>query len=73
MALMTREVEDRIVELLVSEGLADSNVVFGLQQESLAENKSVLEELVKRKIVNHDMVARATAFIVGVPRVPSTS
>lgn len=69
MALMTREVEDRIVELLVSEGLADSNVVFGLQQESLAENKSVLEELVKRKIVNHDMVARATAFIVGVPYV----
>jgi type IV pilus assembly protein PilB len=69
MALMTREVEDRIVELLVSEGLADSNVVFGLQQESLAENKSVLEELIKRKIVNHDMVARATAFIIGVPYV----
>ena len=69
MALMTREVEDRIVELLVSEGLADSNVVFGLQQESLAENKSVLEELIKRKIVNHDMVARATASIIGVPYV----
>lgn len=69
MALMTREVEDRIVELLVSEGLADSNVVFGLQQESLAENKSVLEELVKRKIITHDMVSRATAAIIGVPYV----
>ena len=69
MALMTREVEDRIVELLVSEGLADSNIVFGLQQESLAENKSVLEELVKRKIITHDMVSRATAAIIGVPYV----
>ena len=69
MALMTREVEDRIVELLVSEGLADSNIVFGLQQESLAESKSVLEELVKRKIITHDMVSRATAAIIGVPYV----
>lgn len=69
MALMTREVEDRIVELLVSEGLADPNIVFGLQQESLAENKSVLEELIKRKIITHDMVSRATAAIIGVPYV----
>ncbi len=67
MALLTREAEDKIVNLLVSEGLTDSNIVFSLKQQLELENKPVLDELIKKGVINSDMVARATAAIIGVP------
>lgn len=69
MALLTKEVEEKIINLLLSEGLADANVVLGLKEQLELENKPVLEELIKRKIISEDMVARATAAIIGVPYV----
>lgn len=69
MALLTQEAERRITELLLSEGLADRNLVDAAQQQAEAENKSVLTELKNRKIISDDMVARATAAILGVPYV----
>lgn len=69
MALLTKEVEEKIINLLLSEGLADANVVLGLKEQLELESKPVLEELIKRKIISEDMVARATAAIIGVPYV----
>ncbi len=69
MALLTKEVEEKIINLLLSEGLADANAVLGLKEQLELENKPVLEELIKRKIISEDMVARATAAIIGVPYV----
>lgn len=69
MALLTKEAEDRIVNLLLSEGLADANLVYPIQQQNITEDKPVLKELVERRIINDDMVARATAAILGVPYV----
>lgn len=69
MALLTKEAEDRILNLLLSEGLADANLAYPIQQQNLSEDKSVLKELVERKIINEDMVSRATAAILGVPYV----
>ncbi len=69
MALLTKEAEDRIVNLLLSEGLADANLVYPIQQQNVTEDQSVLKELVERRVINDDMVARATAAILGVPYV----
>ena len=69
MALLTKEAEDRILNLLLSEGLADANLVYPIQQQNFSEDKSVLKELVERKIINEDMVSRATAAILSVPYV----
>ena len=68
MALLTKEAEERIVNLLVTEGLADSRLVFSLKNE-ITGGKRILDELLKRKIINQDMIARATAKIIGVPYV----
>ncbi len=68
MALLTKEAEERIVNLLVTEGLADSRLVFSLKNEITGE-KRILDELLKRNIINQDMIARATAKIIGVPYV----
>lgn len=69
MALLTQEAERRITDLLLSEGLADRNLVAEVQQQAESENKSVLTELKNRKVISDDMVARATAAILGVPYV----
>ena len=69
MALLTKDVEEKIVNLLIGEGLADGNLILGLKQQLGLENRPLLDELIARKIVNNDMVARATAAVIGVPYV----
>ncbi|MBR3236396.1 type II/IV secretion system protein [Candidatus Saccharibacteria bacterium] len=69
MAKLTKDAEERIINLLLSEGLADSELVSSIKQKAEAENKPVLAELIARKIISDDMVARATAAIIGIPYV----
>lgn len=69
MALLTREAEEKIINLLVSEGLADANLVSTVKQEAEMNGSPILSELIKRKIISDDMVAHATAIIIGVPYV----
>ncbi|MBO7132327.1 type II/IV secretion system protein [Candidatus Saccharibacteria bacterium] len=69
MALLTKEAEERIISLLVGEGLADGNLVSSIKSEADANGVSPLTELLNRKIINSDMVAHATAVIIGVPYV----
>lgn len=69
MALLTKEAEEKIINLLLSEGLADPNLVQAVKEESIRENKPTLSELTRRKIISDDMVSHATALIIGVPYV----
>ena len=69
MAILTKEAEDQIIELLLAEGLADSTRALAIKQQAEAEGKSPLTELVSRNVFNNDMVAHATAVIINVPYV----
>ena len=69
MALLTKDAENQIVNLLLVEGLADVNQVQAIQRQAEAEGKSVLTELLSRNLISNDMVARATAAIINVPYV----
>ena len=69
MALLTKEAEEKIISLLIGEGLADSNLISGIKSEIGLKGDSLLTELLKRKIVSDDMVAHAIAIIIGVPYV----
>ena len=69
MALLTKEAEDKVINLLLNEGLVDPALVQAVQKEAIGENKSVLAELIDRKIISNDMVAHATAIIISVPYV----
>ena len=57
MALLTKEAEEQIINLLLSEGLADSNLVYSIKQETEMNGKPTLAELIARKIISDDMVA----------------
>ena len=69
MASLTAEAEERIIVLLINEGLVDYAVVDNIRQRAIAEGKSVIVELIVHKVISGDMVSHATAIIVGVPYV----
>ena len=69
MALLTKEAEERIIALLIAEGLADQRQVQAIENSNIEKNSSVLNELVKKEIITSDMVAHATAVMIGVPYV----
>ena len=69
MALLTKAAQAKIVDLLINEGLAEETLVRKIQQEAEKANKPILAELVAQKIISDDMVAHATAVIIGVPYV----
>lgn len=69
MALLTKDAESKIVDLILVEGLADINQVTPIRQQAEAEGKPVLSELLAHNLINNDMVARATAAIINVPYV----
>lgn len=69
MALLTKDAQERIVNLLLNEGLADRNLVLGIKEEAERSDKPLLAELINHKLISDDMVAHATAVIIGVPYV----
>jgi len=68
-ALLTKEGLDRVIELLVSEGLADPAEVQRVQQEVARTKQPLMEALAAQKIVTNEMIAHATAVVMGVPYV----
>ena len=69
MAQLTKAAEDKIISILISEGLVDGNLVNEIKNTITPDKKSVLNELVQRKIATEDMVAHTTALLIGVPYV----
>ena len=65
---LTKEAEERIINILLAEGLADRTLVSNVQN-SLPQNQSLLTQLLQQNIINTEMVARAMSVIVGVPYV----
>ncbi|MBO7657197.1 type II/IV secretion system protein [Candidatus Saccharibacteria bacterium] len=58
MATLTKEAEQRILSLLLAEGLVDP---------TLAQNAQNLDQLINERAITGDMVSHATAVIIGVP------
>ena len=69
MALLTKAAEEKIISLLVAEGLADPKLMQSIKEKAEREGKPALAELINRKVISDDMVAHATAIIIGVPYV----
>ncbi|MBQ9017694.1 type II/IV secretion system protein [Candidatus Saccharibacteria bacterium] len=69
MATLTKAAEERIVGLLLAEGLADSELVLKIKTDTDVTGGSVLAELKKQNVITDDMVSHATAVIIGVPYV----
>lgn len=69
MSELSVEAEGRIIDLLIDEGLVDYAVVDNIKQRVALEGGSVIEEMLKNKLISNDMVSHAMAVIAGVPYV----
>ena len=68
MAVLTREAESRILNLLLAEGLVDPTLANNAQN-SAVDGSPILDKLVEEHAITGDMVSHATAVIIGVPYV----
>lgn len=66
MALLTRETQDKVIQLLLSEGLADANAVKTATEEAQKNKQPLIAYLTSKGIINTEMVAHATAVVIGV-------
>ncbi len=69
MALLTKDGLDRVVGLLIDEGLVDAAAVASVQEEVAQTKQPLMQVLSAKKIVSDGMVAHATAVLTGVPYV----
>ena len=66
MALLTRETQEKIVELLIEEGLADRRAVREVKDETARTKQPLMATLVAKGVVTNGMVSHATAVVMGV-------
>ena len=66
MALLTRETQEKVVRLLVNAGLADPTLVKSAQDEIVKTKQPLIAYLLSKKVINTEMVAHATAKVIGV-------
>jgi len=73
MALLTGDIQGKLVNLLISEGLVSENVIKDAKANSVKSNKPLIELLTDQNIVDDELLAHATAQVSGVPYVNLTN
>lgn len=69
MALLTAEIQEKLTSLLVDEGLVAKATIDQSQQESATTNEPLLSILLKKGIVDDELLTHAIAQVSGVPYV----
>lgn len=69
MALLTKDGLDRVIQLLIDEGLVDANAVAQVQAEVAQTKQPLVATLTAKKLITSAMVSHATAAVMGVPYV----
>jgi type IV pilus assembly protein PilB len=73
MALLTTEMQDKLVTLLSEEGLVSREVLQTAAKESAASSKPLFALLTERHIIDDEMLTHAIAQVSGVPYVNLTN
>lgn len=69
MALLTKDGLERVIQLLVNEGLVGADAVAQVQAEVVQSKQPLLAALAAKGLVTDEMIAHATAVVMGVPYV----
>jgi type IV pilus assembly protein PilB len=73
MALLTGDIQGKIVDLLINEGLVSDSVIREAKAEAVKSKKPLLGILTEQKIVDDELLTHATAQVSGVPYVNLTN
>lgn len=63
--ILSDEVQTRVVDLIVKEGLADAGAVEKVKVEATKNGQPILASLVKKKVIDDETLAHATAVEMG--------
>ncbi|MEP6710108.1 MAG: type II/IV secretion system protein, partial [Candidatus Saccharibacteria bacterium] len=69
MALLTTDIQGKLTDLLVQEGLVAAEVITEAQKAAAASTKPLLSILTEQGVVNDELLTHATAQVSGVPYV----
>jgi type IV pilus assembly protein PilB len=69
MALLTDDIQDKLIKLLIEEGLVSSEVLENAKAESAAVNKPLFSLLSEQSIIDDELLTHAIAQVSGVPYV----
>ncbi|MFZ2836010.1 Type II secretion system protein E [compost metagenome] len=69
MALLTSDIQDKLIDLLVGEGLVRKEVIDEANAEAAQTNKPLFSILAEKHIVDDELLAHAIAQVSGVPYV----
>ncbi len=69
MALLTDDIQEKLVKLLVEEGLVTSDVITAAQGQSAKEGKPLFTLLADQDVVDDELLTHAIAQVSGVPYV----
>lgn len=73
MALMTSEIQDKLVKLLVDEGLVASTTIEEASSTAATSGKSLLNVLTAEDVIDDELLTHAIAVVSGVPYVNLTN
>lgn len=73
MALLTSDVQGRLISLLIDEGLVTESVLKGAEAKATASNQPLFAVLTEQHIVDDEMLTHAIAQVSGVPYVNLTA
>jgi type IV pilus assembly protein PilB len=73
MALLTSDIQEKLVSLLIDEGLVVESILRTAEQVSIKETKPLLAILTEQGIVDDEMLTHAIAQVSGVPYVNLTT
>lgn len=73
MALLTEEIQDKILKLLQEEGLASSAAILEATESAKRTGKTIVMTLVENDIIDQELYVHAVAHVSGVPYVNLTS
>ncbi|MCF0239956.1 MAG: hypothetical protein HUJ62_05915 [Streptococcus gallolyticus] len=65
MALLTKDAQEKVVNLLVNEGLADIEWVNKVREETLKTKQPLLQTLIAKKIITNSAMIHASAIVIG--------
>ncbi len=69
MALMTSDIQEKLIKLLTEEGLVSTDVIQGATAESAGSGKTLLTLLTERDVIDDELLTHAIAQVSGVPYV----
>ncbi len=69
MALMTDDIQQKIITLFQEEGLVSADALQQATEASAKENKSLLTLLTETKVIDDELMTHAIAHVSGVPYV----